>query len=490
MNKFSNTTFLSSYVFLLQIFEKILRGEKLSIREIKMLSSRFSGKSHVVEVLFALLMIQTRRRVIMNYVRARNADSQKALETIENLIYTMQGGKGLFSNKGTSTLRLGNNKINFQTLNEEKEKVSKTGGKIGLPIERDAEYIITFYEECSQLNKDLVENHRHSVRGNDRTEYMFIYASNPWVRSHWFIEDFVLHLPESKENEYQLLEQGYNATFDTITKTLYFRPRYTLNPFLKQDQIDEIERLKDINYNKWRIVSLGYSGNLNGAIYEAALAKLNENIELNIIGRQLVGGVDWGDGKSAGGSPSVAYFGAMSIDSGIDIYAEWEHWNNKGVVLDTNEQIMEICKFYIKAYDKFQKPITVYVDNASLGDFYQMFNRVLTNLGYSGSEIEFLPAFKTKNTWERVETINALMSLGVLRYNKDKCKGLYRAMENCYEVVKPNPTEQMKRERSHEWTHWLHALEYLIGVSIKEFQNDLPEIIANSKAIGSGYAIY
>lgn len=488
MNKYSQFTFLSPYHFLLEIFNRIIDGDDLIIRELKMLSSRFSGKTHQVEHLFVLLLAQTRKRVVMNYVRARNADIEKAQQSITELLYAYQGGYGVLSNKSTKSISLNKSKINFITLNEEKEKVQKTGGKIGTKIEYDAEYIITFFEECSQLNKDLVENLRHSIRGNSKTEYLFIYASNPWVKGHWFIDDFILHLPESKENEYELLSKGYNMSFDTITRTLYFRPRYTLNTELKQEQIDEIERLKDVNYNKWRIVSLGFSGNLNGAIYEASLAKLNENVQYN-LGGFYVGGVDWGDGKSQQGSPSVAYFGNINFEKGIDIYAELEHWNNRGKVLTTEQQIELICKFYIKAYETVQKHIDVYVDNASLGDFFQMFNSIMKKLGYSANEIEFFPAYKPKNTWERVETVNALMSLGILRYNRDKCSGLYKAMENCYEVVKPNPTESMKRERSHEWTHWLHALEYLIGVNIKEFQQQLPKALVESKSLNN-FGIY
>lgn len=488
MNKLSSIIVLSPYKFILQLFQMILEGFNLPIRKIKMLSSRFSGKSYVVEDLLALLMIQVRRRIVINYIRARNADNERAQLHITRLIEKYQGGQGLLSNKGNHTMTMNKNTMYFITLNEEKEKVSKTGGKIGWQGDRDAEYIITFFEECSQLNKDLVQNLEHSIRGNKNTKYLFIYASNPWVREHWFVDDFIQHLPESKDNELELLEKGYNWMFDHITKELYFRPRYTLNPFLKQEQIQDIEMLKDVNYNKWKIVSLGFSGNLNGAIYQASLAKLNENVQYH-QGVEYVGGVDWGDGKSAQGSPSVAYFGSIGIDTGIDIYAELEHWNNRGVVLTTEEQIIKICKFYIKAYEKVQKPITVYVDNASLGDFYQMFNTQLRRLNYTASEIEFLPAFKPKNTWERVETVNSLMSLGILRYNRDKCKGLYRAMENCYEVVKPNPTESMKRERSHEWTHWLHALEYLIGRYMKDFQDQLPNTLRDSKSLGE-YGVY
>lgn len=253
--------------------------------------------------------------------------------------------------------------------------------------------------------------------------------------------------------------------------------------------------LKDINYNKWRIVSLGFSGNLNGSIYEASLKKLDENVQYH-LGVEYVGGVDWGDGKSATASASVAYFGALSLDTGIDIYAEYEYWNNRGEVLDTHQQMVRICEFYIKAYQTVRKPIIIHVDNAALGDFYRLFNQTLkcreivTKYGDFSSEIEFLPANKLKNTWERVEVVNSLMSLGILRYNRDKCPGLYKAMENCYEVVKTNPTESAKRERSHEWTHWLHALEYMIDLNLKEFEAQLPEVLTTSKSLSDNYGVY
>lgn len=486
MNLFTTMNFLKQYKFILELYNEIIDGKELSIRNLWMLSSRFSGKSHCMEHLTILLLTQTRRKVVINYVRARNGDIEKAQKGITMLLNQYQGGTSLKSNLSSKTIEVNKSKLCFNTLNEEKEKVQKTGGKIGLQIEYNAEYIITIYEECSQLNKDLVENHKHSVRGNKKTKYLFSYLSNPWMKTHWFIEEFLRYLPEGKDEEYELLEKGFNSRFDTITKTLYFRPRYTLNKHLKQEQIQDIERLEEINYNKWRIVSLGFSGNLNGSIYEASLQKLNETIEYH-IGHRYFGGVDWGDGKSSQGSPSVAYLAGISLERGIDIYAEMEHWNNKGRVLDTEQQINKICDFYIKAYEEIQKPITIFIDNAALGDFYNMFNVLLRKKNYTSNEIEFLPAFKPKNTWERVETINSLISLGILRYNRDTCKGLYRAMENCYEVSKANPTESMKRERSHEWTHWLHAIEYMIGTYMKEFQDQIP--MFDNKSLNN-YAIY
>jgi len=43
-----------------------------------------------------------------------------------------------------------------------------------------------------------------------------------------------------------------------------------------------------------------------------------------------------------------------------------------------------------------------------------------------------------------------MLSLGVFRFDRNVCPGLYNALDNCYEIVKLNPTEEMKRQRSHD----------------------------------------
>ena len=483
--KFKKILFLPQFYFLLEIYNLIIKKKKIPILFIKMLSSRFSGKTHVIEQVFTLLLLQSSSVVYLTYVRARNENALEGLKQIEKILNEIDPNLKYSINKSEKIIKVGKNILKVETLNEEKVKVRQTGGKIGLSNQTQAEYILAFFEECSQLNEDLVLNYSHSLRGTLQTQIIQIFASNPWVRSNWFIEQFLHWLPESKQAEKELEEKGYNIRFDAITKTLYYRPRYTINRHIPEDKIREIEALKNINYNKWKIISLGFSGNLNGSIYLASLEKLNTKVE-NHIDHQYYGGVDWGDGKSAQGSATTAYFGGISIDYGIDIYAEYEWWNNKGIVLSTDQQISKICDFYIAIYNKIKQPISVAVDNAALGDFFLMFQQDLRRKGFFAQQIEFIPAFKPKNTWERVETVNALISMGVLRFNPQKCPGLFKALENCYEVTKLKPSETMKRERSHEYTHWIHALEYLIGPWMKDFQDKIP--LFDNKSLGS-YAI-
>lgn len=373
--------------------------------------------------------------------------------------------------------------MNLHILNEIKEKAQKTGGKIGINIEYEADYIITFYEEVSQLDKELVENHYQSVRGSNGTKVLFIYASNPWLRTHWLMKEFNIYLPENNMNMEELEKKGYNAAYIKETDTIYYRPRWTLNHHLTQETIKEIERLKEFNYSKWKIVSLGFSGIQDGALYQASLQKLNEEINPNLNG-YLVGGIDWGDGKSRNASPTTAYFGIANLSEGIHILEEYQYYNNLTESITTQEQLERLCDFYIKHYTTYQRPITVYIDNAALGDFFKMVQEVLRAKGYLEGQIEFLPAIKPKNTWERVETLNVMLSLGILRFKKQVCKGLYEALNNCYEIQKSTPTEEMKRQRSHEWTHWIHAVEYLIGPYFKNFQDQFP-ILMGIKSLGN-----
>lgn len=495
-NMIKNIQILDAYCFLLELYNIIADGKLMPIRSIKMLSARFSGKTYQVEHFIALLMLQKKRKVTINYVRARGDETLKALKTIQTLIGLFT--KGIARTKSmqaTKQIWLNGNVANFIVLNEIKDKATKTGGKIGANIAYETEYTITFFEECSQLDKDLVQNFSQSVKSslmddiNITTEndldgrQLFIYASNPWVKSHWFVEEFIEKLPETNPMEYELNQRGYNSYFDEETKTLFFRPRHTLNPFIPPSTKKEIAMMKNVNYNKWRIVSLGFSGSLEKSIYQASLMKLNQKVNYNLF-TPMYGGVDWGDGKSSKASPSTAYISNIDQVHGVNVLEEFTHWNNRGASLTTDQQISQICDFYIKWYNKKGIPITVFIDDASLKGFETMFQTMLRTKGYFAQQIEFLPAFKPKNTWERVETLNVMLALGILRFEKSVCPELYKALENCYEVVKQNPSENSRRERSHEYTHWIHALEYMIAAHFKVFQDMFP-ILTHTKYIGN-----
>lgn len=487
----SNITINPHWEWLLELLYKIIDGARLPVINVNMLSSRESGKSHVLERFFMLALLQQSRRTVLYLFRARNADCKKTIKSFESIINEYHGGSGVFINYGDMTITAGKNILYFITLNEEKHKVNKTGGKIGLPIQYFAEYSIAWFEEASQLNLDLVQNIKQSFRANKATEFLTFYTSNPWNKTHWFVEDFVKAIKEDEEHIRRLETRGWDSKFDERTKTLYFKPRYTLNPYIKQHKIAEMEALKDINYKKWQIVSMGLSGSLLGNLYQESLKKLKRPLPLS-ENHTIYGGIDWADGKSATASATSAYICGIDENSGIDIYGEYWRKENRGKSYNTEQKIQELVRFYIKWYEKINqnrpihnhKNITIFLDNQALGDFWMLFQRVSEREGYPSSKLEFLPAFKPKNIWERVEFVSAAIAMGLIRFDKNELNKLYEAYDNCYEVTKTSPNETTKRERSHEWTDPIVAVEYMIGANMKIFQSMFP-IITTNKSIGN-----
>ena len=177
--KFKKILFLPQFYFLLEIYNLIIKKKKVPLLFIKMLSSRFSGKTHVIEQLFTLLLLQSSSVVYLTYVRARNENALEGLKQIEKILNEIDPNLKYSINKSEKIIKVGKNILKVETLNEEKVKVRQTGGKIGLSNQTQAEYILAFFEECSQLNEDLVLNYSHSLRGTLQTQIIQIFASNP-----------------------------------------------------------------------------------------------------------------------------------------------------------------------------------------------------------------------------------------------------------------------------------------------------------------------
>lgn len=171
--------YLEHFWFFYDILEAVLGGRVLPMLVIKMLSSRFSGKTHVVEDVFVKFLVQQKKNVVLHYVRSRAKDSRDAFRTFTEQLNAIVGESNYYKNETDRLIRFGNNKIYFSVLNEEKMKVKDGKGKLGLPIEYNADYIFCFFEECSQLSEELVLQYKEGLRGNQNTQICEIYASNP-----------------------------------------------------------------------------------------------------------------------------------------------------------------------------------------------------------------------------------------------------------------------------------------------------------------------
>lgn len=84
----------------------------------------------------------------------------------------------------------------------------------------------------------------------------------------------------------------YSYIYDDIIPrddAVFFKTTYLDNPFLQQDVIDEIERLKDTDENYWRIYGLGERGISRETIFQTSIYT-----ELPEAAKRVAYGLDWG----------------------------------------------------------------------------------------------------------------------------------------------------------------------------------------------------
>jgi phage terminase large subunit len=118
---------------------------------------------------------------------------------------------------------------------------------------------VLFINEANELN---LESWRQlSMRTTDK----IILDYNPSMEYHWIYDDVL--------------------TRDDVD---FYKSTYLDNPFLEQSIIQEIERLKDVDDNYWKIYGLGERGQLRGLVFP----------QFNIIDEmpdmEYIYGLDWG----------------------------------------------------------------------------------------------------------------------------------------------------------------------------------------------------
>ena len=133
-------------------------------------------------------------------------------------------------NKSNSEYWLYNNLIEFISL-DQSQKV------------RGRKRSILYINECNELNKDDFQQLIFRTSGVPNYPSVII-DYNPSDEYHWIYED-VITRPDAE----------------------FHRTTYQDNPFLEQSIKDEIERLKDLDENYWKIYGLGLQGSSQDNVY-------------------------------------------------------------------------------------------------------------------------------------------------------------------------------------------------------------------------------
>lgn len=457
--------FINCYSFFGDLVQIISKKQKLPFKKINMLGGRSSGKTFATLVFLSVLAMIPAAGNAIYVFRRTAADSKNLFRDFIERLKDFDLLQEAYINNSDRYIAINGWHITFATLNETTSK-----NKVGFRLWTKANYIIAFFEECSELNYNLVKSAEQSLRGNKDLQVLSIYASNPWTSDHWFVKHFNQHLEEDEINIQQ--DPYYEFDYDQETKELFLRTTYRANPFTNPADIIEFEKWKNIDYSKYRVISLGLSGSVEGAIYARALQNL---IEPFYNGEHFYGGMDWGDGTSSHASDTVCLVGTIDQAEGIDILEEFVY-NNSIKPLNTEQQIEMIVNWYIEQYKKYQRPFTIFIDNASNRFFYNTFNSIFQRIalqhGLYGNELVFAPATKHP-IWDRVTLVNYMLSAKKIRFDKNVCKDLYNSLKNCYTVLPNKIVEDFNKHRSHEYTHSINAMEYLMSHWHNFFYNQI-----------------
>lgn len=476
MNTNNNTYDININELFLPLFEQIMllkQGKKCKIHYFYFIGGRSGLKTSNSEKISTIgwievpdLWVQVLRGTDKEVKKQKGneyASLINSLGLIKGTDYNYVKGDMEFTNL------YNNNKIILDSLNAE-DYPAEEGAKLDLPIlPQNIKAVINFYDEANQLSKALVDQHILSTRNNADLEKLIIMCSNPWTADNWYISECEKLLPP---NEYELEHNGFQAKIIPEYKDgagLYIlRTNYRINRYISKQDIAELETVRQLDYEQYKIVGLGMSGSMLETIYRNCLAKAKAPITNNITKHgRLFGGVDVGWTASE----TSCELANVDLYQGIDVFAEKAFTNNgltaedyKNKKMTTRQMIENVIDWYASYYYKYKKPITVFVDNASYPDFYEQFNSCLANRGITQSQIQFLPAKKQGEHYNigfRVEAVRYALAAGMLRVNKELTPRLWSDLYNCaWEKIK-TWHEDSKPKRTHQFTHYLNALEML-----------------------------
>ena len=458
-----------------QTYFEVIKKQPITYKEFNYIGSRGSGKTFRA-MDFAIKFFLMNQNNIIYVFRENHSDldnfKSELIPKLEELGFMVKNGIGGNYNAKLNVISNGYNKIIFKALNAEKMDVKKGKGA-GLPVWKDADNIVAFFEETTQMDLDLVNITIQGLRGNKNTNIIKLFCANPWSPLNWYVQKCNKLLPE---NLNELLTNGFQKYVGKDSKgvnVVVLRNNIYTNEHLQEDLKRELESYKEIDYNMWLVCCVGMSGMIGDLIYATNMNKMKE-VDYAMVkednGGFFQGGVDWGDGSSIGASPTTIHFGKIHLVLGVDIIREKTIWNNQGQKLETTQQIDKVIEFYRDCYLEYQKPFKVYIDNASLSDFYQMFNARLHLFGLDYTMIEFLPTPKVPIQM-RIDVINVMIASGLYRVDKNSCKDLINALNNAHWVENKSNREGKTRVRNHSETHWINSgAEYILANYIYHFK--------------------
>ncbi len=209
-----------------------------------------SGKSYSTAQHIILRVLEERNKRILITRKTLPALRVSCLQLIKDLLNEYEIPYEL--NKSELDMQIGSNQILFKSL-DNPEKI------------KSSEFNYIWAEEATELTHQDYLQLRLRLRRKNELKNQLIMTLNPIDQFHW-IRTKVLDVPN-----------------EDVTS---FQSNYKMNPFLSKEYIEQLENLKGIDENYYRIYALGEWGILQNLIYSNwdTVDKLPENYDQKIYG--------------------------------------------------------------------------------------------------------------------------------------------------------------------------------------------------------------
>ena len=453
--------------------------------------ARETGKTYNfigLEVLFKILS-DPRRNIML--IRQNDKDNAQSNFTILKMLIKKLGLSSIFRCYVTphKIVRLDTNQVILFGGMNDVENITSTSVESGY-------WTDIYFEEASQLKSyeefRVVDGSLRVPEYENDLKEQITFLMNGWDVGHWIYDVF---FKDRLEDNVETLEtKGYQYYFDRDFNigngyglALHISS-YKCNPYIRKDRIDAKEKLKNINYDVYKVEVLGCWGNTSDVTYSYFTDKLiKEAYEIDCLTfNSIVIGVDFGmsngEGKIKYSIDNSARLGSANTMQLVGITNNYNTLVSMDEYFDTNigrsdsekkkspqiqhEMAVKI-KEWINRYRLDNESIMCFVDCADSGGFIDGLELECRRNGVYN--VVFQKATKIP-ILTRIYFEDLFFSYGDIIISK-RCSNLIREIRNARKSKEGKPREDYD-------DHALNAWEYAWIPNRKRLKNwrDIKEL--------------
>jgi len=288
------------------------------------------------------------------------------------------------------------------------------------PLGEENQIKIAWYFEITEFKSE-----RHILEANATfmtgDYYWSLYEWNDApTTTHWTYK-FLKEM--KKRNDVLVQKVNYNDT-----------PLWQQRKFLGK-LLHEIDRLKELQFEQYKSIYLGFPANLGGGCYKTFNPKLHiKPASHDYI--DIMVGVDFG-----GNDATVATaIGIRPNYKGIEVFDTYYHKNGvTGGVKNINQYAKDVMEFCERVYLRYERPITLFLDSANNTTLGMLLNDYSMTAQYSYVIMGYLNKMKKRkqtnkkksSIQERIDVTELMFAANYLTIDnsEDQCEELVTAIE-------------------------------------------------------------